>query len=47
VAKTTNQTCNGNTGLIKVTVQKSFSSPFAGMTNVFPSTLTGVACTKP
>lgn len=47
VTKSTNQTCNGNSGLIKVTVQKAFSSPFAGMIQVFPSTVTGVACTRP
>jgi Flp pilus assembly protein TadG len=47
VTKTTNQTCNGNTGLIKVTVQKTFSSPFAGLINTFPSTVTGVGCYKP
>jgi len=46
VTSASNQTCRGNTGSVKVVVQMTFNSPFAGMLNTFPATLSGTGCFK-
>jgi Flp pilus assembly protein TadG len=46
VTSATNQTCRGNAGSVKVVVQTTFNSPFAGLVNTFPATISGTGCFK-